>query len=103
MTDREDAHLTDDPPHVRRRLVISGLVQGVGFRVSLADEATRAGVVGEVRNLNDGRVEAFLQGPWRAVEEVQKWCHLGPELARVRSIEATDESPVAQLTFVISE
>ena len=92
-----------DRTHVRRRLVISGLVQGVGFRVSVAQEAIKIGVVGAVRNLEDGSVEVFLQGPTKAVQQIQEWCRHGPAFARVREIEATDEMLATDTTFVIVE
>jgi acylphosphatase len=92
-----------DREYVRRRLVISGLVQGVGFRVSVANEAKRAGVVGSVRNLEDGRVEAVLQGPMKAVQQIEEWCRHGPAFARVREIEVTDERLAMDATFVIVE
>jgi acylphosphatase len=102
MSERDHAVRSDVPLVVTRRLVISGVVQGVGFRVFLAREALRAGLVGHVRNL-DGRVEAVLQGPRPAVEKVEAWCHHGPELAHVRSVEASDIGATSDTTFVIAE
>jgi len=52
---------------VRRRVVVHGRVQGVGFRWSTAAEAERVGVAGHVRNLPDGTVEAELEGAPDAV------------------------------------
>jgi acylphosphatase len=90
MSEREDSDGRHMAPVVSRRLLISGQVQGVGFRVSLAHEALRAGLVGHVRNLDDGRVEAVLNGPRPEVEKIEAWCHRGPELARVRRVESSD-------------
>jgi acylphosphatase len=93
----------DVPAVVSRRLLIGGLVQGVGFRVSLAQRAENAGLVGQVRNLDDGRVEAVLQGPRAAVEGVQAWCHHGPTFARVQSVEASETDVSHDTSFVISD
>jgi len=49
-------------PQVARRLVMSGRVQGVGFREATVDAARAAGVVGWVRNRADGTVEVLAQG-----------------------------------------
>ena len=71
---------------VRARLLISGLVQGVGYRFYCRREAQGRSLVGWVRNLPDGRVEALLQGPREQVEGMIKWCYRGPEEARVSDI-----------------
>ncbi len=69
------------------RLLISGRVQGVWYRESMRREAVAQGVVGWVRNLPDGRVEAFLEGPPDAVERLVDWAHRGPPAARVARVE----------------
>ncbi len=69
-----------------RRLVVSGRVQGVGFRYSLADEARSLNLVGWVRNRRDGTVEAIVSGAPRAVEALVKWAHEGPPAARVTAV-----------------
>jgi len=79
-----------------RRYLISGRVQGVGFRFFVESAAVRDGIHGWVRNLPDGRVEALLQGTKEQVERMIKWCYRGPEEARVSDIavayeEASDE------------
>ena len=76
---------------VRRRLLISGLVQGVGFRWEYRRVAEAAGTVGWARNLADGRVEVLLQGPAAAVAGVEAWCHTGPRHAVVTRVEGRDE------------
>ena len=78
---------------VRRRLVISGEVQGVFFRDSTRAAAEAAGIAGWVRNREDGRVEAVLEGDEGAVERVAAFCRSGPELARVAGVEVTEEAP----------
>lgn len=82
---------------VARRFVISGRVQGVGFRWFVHDAATREGVVGWVANLLDGRVEAFVEGERDAVRRVESALHVGPRSARVERVTAIDEDVTGNL------
>jgi len=82
---------------VHRRVLLSGLVQGVFFRDSTRREAARRGVAGSARNLPDGRVEVVLEGPADDVAEVLRWLRQGPPQARVESVEVS-EGPVEGLT-----
>jgi acylphosphatase len=79
------------------RLVITGRVQGVGFRAWTCGEARRRGLRGWVRNRHDGSVEALLIGAPEAVEAMIEACRRGPSVARVddiaRSPSADDGSP----------
>jgi acylphosphatase len=84
---------------VRRRVVVSGRVQGVWFRDSCERVASDHGVAGWVRNLPDLRVEAALEGAPAAVDAVVAWCHDGPPRAEVRSVEVTDEPPEGETSF----
>jgi len=84
---------------VRRRVLVSGWVQGVWFRESCREQAVAAGVTGWVRNRADGRVEAVLEGPEPAVDRVVRWCHDGPRRARVEGVEVTAEEPVGETGF----
>ena len=77
-----------------KHLVISGRVQGVGFRYSMSEEAERLGVTGWVRNRRDGTVEAIVQGSPDAVEAIVRWAHRGPQDARVVAVEVTDATGV---------
>ncbi len=72
---------------VRARIRITGVVQGVWFRQSTADEARRLGVSGTVRNAVDGAVEAEAEGEREAVEALLRWCRRGPPAARVEEVE----------------
>jgi acylphosphatase len=78
---------------VARRFLISGRVQGVGFRWFVHDMATRTGVSGWVRNLPDGRVEAWVEGEADAVTRVEAALHRGPRGARVETVSVDSEEP----------
>lgn len=78
-------------PVVRRRVVVDGRVQGVFFRDSCRRVAAAEGVAGWVRNLDDGRVEAVLEGPADSVERVVAWCREGPPHALVTAVRVTHE------------
>ena len=82
-----------------RRLQISGLVQGVGFRHAMRHEAVRLGVNGWVRNRGDGSVEALLQGAAEAVEALTAWARRGPPGARVEKLAAAPVAPGAEPAY----
>lgn len=71
----------------RAHAYVSGRVQGVFFRSSVADLAESLGVAGWVRNLSDGRVETLLEGEKESVEKVVEFCRRGPPGAHVRDFE----------------
>ncbi len=75
---------------VRRRIVVHGIVQGVGYRYATVREARRLGLAGWVRNCRDGSVEIVVEGPAPAVDPLVSWCHRGPAAARVTSVEVAD-------------
>ena len=69
-----------------KHLIISGRVQGVGFRYSMLAEAERLGVTGWVRNRRDGTVEAVVDGRPAAVAAMIEWANTGPRGARVTGV-----------------
>jgi acylphosphatase len=68
---------------IARRFIVRGRVQGVGFRYFAIHSARRAGVVGLVRNLTDGSVEAVAEGEAESVARFRECLERGPTLARV--------------------
>ena len=83
---------------VRRRFVITGRVQGVGFRWFAHDAAAREGVDGWVRNLPDGGVEAEVEGEREAVERVEAALRRGPASSRVEQVDVQDQAPAGRRT-----
>lgn len=73
----------------RLRVLVSGRVQGVGYRWSAAEQARRLGLNGWVRNLPDGRVEAEFEGAEDLLSAMRDWCAAGPRLARVDLVAET--------------
>src|SRR5881397_3923890 len=71
----------------RARILITGLVQGVFFRREITDHARRLGISGWVKNLQDGRVEALAEGEKARLDELIRFCHVGPRGAIVRRVE----------------
>jgi len=87
---------------VARKFVISGEVQGVGYRYFAQRSAARHQVHGYVRNLDDGRVEALAEGSPNAVEEFKHDLVAGPSYSRVEHLEETVLEPSGRyLTFRI--
>jgi acylphosphatase len=87
---------------VRKRVVVDGRVQGVGYRASCAAQARAFGVAGTVRNLPDRRVEAVFEGAADAVAALVTWCERGPSYARVTRVQVFDEAPVGETGFRVA-
>ena len=81
-----------------RRYLISGRVQGVGFRFFVESAAEREGVHGWVRNLPDGRVEIAAEGEAEAIERFERSVRQGPSHARVDDVEVDHQPPGGQPT-----
>jgi acylphosphatase len=74
-------------------VLISGIVQGVGYRFSTVHHAQQLGVSGWVRNLTDGRVEAIFEGHPETLDRMIAWCHQGPSSAQVTDVTVTYQPP----------
>ena len=86
---------------VARRFLVSGRVQGVGFRYFVFDAARREGLAGSVRNLDDGRVEAIAEGEAEAVTRFERAIRHGPSRARVEHVNVEDIDPLTTHGFTI--
>jgi acylphosphatase len=69
------------------RAVVRGIVQGVFFRQSTVEQAQARSLAGWVRNLPDGSVELYVEGPAHDVEALLRWCRRGPTSATVEDVE----------------
>jgi len=89
----------------RVHAIVTGAVQGVGYRYTMRMIAREAGVTGWVRNLRDGSVEAEVQGAPGAVDEVLAWMAEGPPGSRVDSARLSESalSPAEQSFEVRSD
>jgi acylphosphatase len=76
-----------------RRYMISGRVQGVGFRYFTQDAAARENIHGWVRNLSDGRVEIAAEGDADAVQRFEQALRHGPRGARVEQLDIEHTAP----------
>ena len=83
---------------IARKFLLSGLVQGVGFRFFTQRVAARYQVRGYVRNLADGRVEAWAQGPEKSVEAFKHDITAGPQYSRVDEIEELVLEPSSEFS-----
>lgn len=88
-------------PETTVHILISGRVQGVGFRAWMRDKAHGLGLKGWVRNTRDGNVEAVLCGPPSDVEVMLETCRVGPKWARVDHIEEQPGSDFAGDDFAV--
>lgn len=73
------------------RLYITGSVQGVFFRDFIKQNAEKLDIRGFVRNLEDGRVEIFLEGLPENVDKMIEICKVGPKHAQIRGVEEKKE------------
>jgi acylphosphatase len=80
-------------PRVAVKILVEGLVQGVGFRYGAMRKARALGLGGWARNLDDGRVELWAEGPQPAVESYLEWAGEGPQGAIVRDIQINRATP----------
>jgi acylphosphatase len=78
---------------ISRRFLISGRVQGVGFRFFVREAAARENLGGFARNLDDGRVEVVVSGDQEAVQRLERQVRRGPPAARVEHVDVFEEAP----------
>ena len=73
------------------RAYISGTVQGVFFRQFIKDNADKLSLYGFVRNLDDGRIEVFIEGQGENVNKMIEICKKGPKHSQIRNVEIKEE------------
>ena len=73
------------------KVFISGTVQGVFFRTFIKEKADKLNIKGFVRNLEDGRVEIWIEGDSKAVNEMIEICRQGPPHAQIKRLDIIDE------------
>lgn len=78
---------------IRRRVVVSGRVQGVAFRAHAKSAAQKLGAKGWVRNCPDGSVESVIEGMPEIVYSLIAWFQKGSPFSRVDSIKVSEEKP----------
>ena len=86
---------------IRKRVLVSGEVQGVFYRDTCRRVARQQGVAGWVRNLPDGRVEAVFEGDAGSVERLVSWTRSGPSRATVTAVDVHDEPAEGLTAFEI--
>ncbi len=86
---------------IRRRVIVHGRVQGVGFRYSVARAAQSRGVAGWVSNRPDGTVEAVFEGDPEAVDSLIRFCREGPRGAVADRVDVADEEPEGLMRFAV--
>ncbi|MFZ4503440.1 MAG: acylphosphatase [Methylovulum sp.] len=74
----------------RVKIVVSGRVQGVYFRMFTHNKAKHFAIKGTVSNLPDGRVEIIAEADQASLDKLIKWCHRGPITARVTNVDVSD-------------
>ena len=77
---------------IRAHVIVSGEVQGVGFRFHTRIKARNLDLKGWIRNLDSGEVEAVFEGEEDKVKEMLEWCKKGPESALVKDVKVDFEN-----------
>jgi len=73
------------------RIFFRGTVQGIFFRQFIKDNADKRGLKGFARNLEDGRVEAWLEGEGEMINEMIEVCRIGPRHSQIKNVEVKEE------------
>ena len=87
--------------HAAKRWLVSGRVQGVGFRYFVQGKANELGLHGWTRNLDDGRVEVYATGPPAKLSDLAAALHVGPRMSEVRSVEEAEDVVQSHAGFSI--
>jgi acylphosphatase len=90
------------PPTAARQFLISGRVQGVGFRAFVRKRAQALGLCGYAKNLASGDVEVLAVGAPEAIDTLRAFLHQGPPWAEVRRVEEREAAPVGYDEFFIA-
>jgi len=69
------------------RCIVYGKVQGVFFRASTREQASRLNIKGHAKNLSNGSVEVIASGEVHSVEQLKEWLHHGPKNSNVKDVE----------------
>lgn len=85
----------------RVSIIVTGRVQGVGFRYSARQKAIEMNLTGFVRNLPDGSVSIEAEGRIEDVERFLQWCHNGPPRAIIRSVDYSFQPALGYENFGI--
>lgn len=86
----------------RVHLYISGIVQGVFYRQNTKEQALVLNLKGWVKNLDDGRVEAIVEGETGNINKLIQWCNKGPSHSKVENVEVIEENYTNEFSdFVI--
>lgn len=91
----------EDSSVIRKRAIVHGLVQGVGFRYHTRAESRRRGLGGFARNRPDGTVEVEIEGAEASVASMLIWLATGPGWVVVDSVDVSDVPPVGENEFLI--
>lgn len=81
--------------------IVTGKVQGVFYRASARDVATRLGLKGNVANLPDGNVQIEVEGEQEVINKFYGWCLEGPPRAAVEKIYVTEGTLIGYPDFSI--
>lgn len=84
-------------------VLVSGFVQGVGFRVFVKKKAQKLGITGWVRNLSDGRVEAVIQGEEEKLNELMEHIRKGSYFSEVKNVLVKEEKMVEKFLDMIKK
>ena len=85
-----------------KRWLVSGRVQGVGFRYFVQQKATVLGLNGWTRNLDDGSVEVYATGPAAKLEDLNGLLRRGSRMSDVRGVEVSEAQVLNYKDFRIS-